>query len=196
MLVGDPHMPAERDNIIFRQCVDADFDSVYFIINEAAAAYDALIPPEHNVQPYMSRDEFRTELVAGVDFWGYEENGALRAVMGIQRVLDVVLIRHAYTRPEYQGSGIGGGLLNFLLARTRRPVLVGTWAGIVRAHRFYTTHGFRLVPENATAGNLAPSSVPSMSTVVTRSSPRVAAVVMRARSGPPRNCAARSGAWM
>jgi len=97
----------------------------------------------------MPRQEFRDELHAGVEFWGYEENGALRAVMGIQRVRDVVLIRHAYTRPEYQGHGIGGGLLEFLLGRTTKPILIGTWAGVVRAIGFYQRYGFDRVPNEA-----------------------------------------------
>lgn len=147
-------MDSRRDNIVFRRCIEADFDSVYFIINEAAVAYDGVIPAAHNTQPYMSRGQFRDELLAGVEFWGYEENEALRAVMGIQRIQNVVLIRHAYTRPDYQGLGIGGGLLNFHLARTNRPVLIGTWAAAIDSIRFYERHGFHQVLEDQTAALL------------------------------------------
>lgn len=148
-LCGDSahrEMQHKRGNIRYRYCGERQFDSVYFIINEAAAAYRGVIPADHLNEPYMSRYEFRSELSAGVEFWGHEENDALRCVMGIQRVQDVVLIRHAYTRTEYQGRGIGGALLKFLLAKTRRPVLVGTWSGMTRAIRFYERHGFALVP--------------------------------------------------
>ena len=48
--------------------------------------------------------------------------------MGIQPVRDVNLIRHAYVVPESQGRGIGGALLEHLLALATRPMLVGTWA--------------------------------------------------------------------
>ncbi len=44
----------------------------------------------------------------GVVFWGYEKNGKLMGVMGIQYVQDVTLIRHAYVRPARQNQGIGG----------------------------------------------------------------------------------------
>lgn len=142
-------MFAKRDNIIFRRCGEREFDSVYFIINESAVAYRGLIPEERFKDPYMSRHEFRSEISAGVEFWGYEENDALRGVMGIQRVQDVVLIRHAYTRTEYQSNGIGSGLLKYLLAKTQRPVLIGTWSGTTRAIEFYVRHGFSLVPKEA-----------------------------------------------
>ena len=139
----------KRDNVVFRKCGEREFDSAYFIINESASAYSGLIPADRFQEPYMSRREFRSEISAGVEFWGYEENDALRGVMGIQRVQDVVLIRHAYTRTEYQGTGIGTGLLKFLLARTQRPVLIGTWSGVTRAIRFYERHGFALVANDA-----------------------------------------------
>ena len=142
-------MLAKRDNIVFRQCGEQEFDSVYFIINEAADAYIGLIPDDCFKDPYMSRHEFRAEINSGVEFWGYEENDALRGVMGIQRMQDVVLIRHAYTRTEYQSTGIGSGLLKFLLGKTQRPVLVGTWSGTVRAIRFYQRHGFSVVSHAA-----------------------------------------------
>jgi GNAT superfamily N-acetyltransferase len=139
-------MNLKRQPIVYRQCLEGEFDSVYFIINEAASAYKGQIPEEHLTDPYMSRQEFRDEIAAGVEFWGYEVHDALRGVMGIQRSQDVVLIRHAYTRSEFQGQGIGGGLLKYLLAKTSRPVLIGTWAGLARTIDFYRGHGFNVVP--------------------------------------------------
>jgi len=93
----------------------------------------------------MSRDELQHEIDNGVVFWGYEEDGELVGVMGVQNVKDVTLIRHAYVRTEKQNQGIGGKLLINLLKKTTRPVLVGTWADAIRAIRFYEKHGFRLV---------------------------------------------------
>ena len=65
--------------------------------------------------------------------------------MGIQPVRDVELIRHAYTAPARQGRGIGGALLEDLLSRSTRPLLVGTWAAAEWAIRFYERHGFERV---------------------------------------------------
>jgi N-acetylglutamate synthase-like GNAT family acetyltransferase len=80
-----------------------------------------------------------------VQFWGVEEDGLLVAVMGIQHVLDVSLIRHAYVRTALRQKGIGARLLGALRVQTSRPLLVGTWAAASWAVRFYEKHGFRLV---------------------------------------------------
>jgi GNAT superfamily N-acetyltransferase len=65
--------------------------------------------------------------------------------MGLQDVADVALIRHAYVATAARREGIGGRLLEFLLDRTSRPILVGTWAAATWAIRFYEKHGFRVV---------------------------------------------------
>jgi GNAT superfamily N-acetyltransferase len=57
-------------------------------------------------------------------------------------VRDVELIRHAYVAPAAQGRGVGGALLEHLLQRATKPVLVGTWAAAEWAIRFYRAHGF------------------------------------------------------
>jgi len=66
-------------------------------------------------------------------------------VMGLQRVGDVTLIRHAYTRTADQGRGIGGQLLTHLRGRTRGRLLVGTWEAATWAIHFYEQRGFTLV---------------------------------------------------
>jgi len=94
----------------------------------------------------MTGPALRSEMDAGVRFWGWEESGALIGVMGIQHVRDATLIRHAYVRTPYQGRGIGGALLASLAGQRTGPLLVGTWAAADWAIRFYERHGFRLVP--------------------------------------------------
>jgi N-acetylglutamate synthase-like GNAT family acetyltransferase len=93
----------------------------------------------------MPRDELRHEIDAGVEFWGYEEDGDLVGIMGIQDVQDVTLIRHAYVLTAKQSKGIGGKLLSHLRTITSRPILIGTWADATWAIRFYEKHGFILV---------------------------------------------------
>lgn len=83
---------------MIRRCDDRDFEVIWQIINDGAEAYRGVIPPDRWREPYMSRDELRQEMRDGVEFWGYEESGALEGVMGIQPVRDVTLIRHAYVR--------------------------------------------------------------------------------------------------
>jgi len=54
-------------------------------------------------------------------------------------------MRHAYVRTARRRGGIGGALLETLLTKTSRPVLIGVWAAAGWAVRFYERHGFRLV---------------------------------------------------
>jgi N-acetylglutamate synthase-like GNAT family acetyltransferase len=136
---------------MIRPCDSKDFEAIYAIINDAAQAYRGIIPEDRWKEPYMDRDELRHEIASGVVFWGYEEDGELVGVMGIQDVMDVTLIRHAYVRTARRNQGIGGALLSGLRKKTTRPLLMGTWADAVWAVRFYEKHGFRLVtPEEKT----------------------------------------------
>ncbi len=130
---------------MIRPCTDNDFDSILAIVNDAAQAYKGHIPADRWHEPYMPAEYLRHELDAGVVFWGYEENGRLLGVMGIQDVQDVTLIRHAYVRTAERGKGIGGKLISHLKTLITRPALVGTWAAATWAIRFYERHGFRLV---------------------------------------------------
>lgn len=124
---------------------DDELEDALKIINEAAQAYKGVIPGDCWQEPYMSGEELRREIAAGVDFSAYRGAGGLLGVMGRQPLPEVTLIRHAYMRPAAQEQGLGGRLLNHLLEGVSAPVLVGTWAAAWWALRFYEKHGFRLV---------------------------------------------------
>jgi GNAT superfamily N-acetyltransferase len=130
---------------LIRQCNADDFETIYEIINDAALAYKGIIPEDRWKEPYMPREELCHEIDEGVIFWGYEEDGKLKGVMGIQDVQDITLIRHAYVRTSERNKGIGSKLLSHLRRITAWPILIGTWADAVWAIRFYEKHGFRLV---------------------------------------------------
>jgi len=132
--------------INIRPCRDDERATILQIVNAAAEAYRGVIPEDCWHEPYMSSDELEREIAAGVAFWGYETDGALIGVMGIQRVRDVHLIRHAYVRPDSQRRGVGGALLKHLRDLSERCMLVGTWAAAEWAIRFYRCRGFELVP--------------------------------------------------
>ena len=130
---------------MIRDCVAADFEAIYEIINDAAEAYRGIIPPDRWHEPYMPREELREEIAAGIAFLGYEQDGELAGVMGTQDIQDVTLIRHAYVRTAQRSRGIGGELLAQIMDEATRPVLIGTWADAVWAVRFYERHGFKVV---------------------------------------------------
>jgi GNAT superfamily N-acetyltransferase len=129
---------------MIRCCTDADLAEIEAIINEAAQAYHGVIPADCWHEPYMTRSQLIAEIDAGVNFWGWDDSGALIGTMGLQKVRDVTLIRHAYVRSAHQGRGIGGALLTALAGQATGQLLVGTWAAAAWAIRFYERHGFRM----------------------------------------------------
>ena len=131
--------------VMIRRCRDAEVEFIEGIINQAARAYEGVIPADCWHEPYMKRAELLTEIAAGVEFWGWEDSGTLIGVMGIQKVHDATLIRHAYVLASHQSRGIGGALLATLVRQSSGKLLVGTWAAAHWAIRFYQRHGFRLV---------------------------------------------------
>jgi GNAT superfamily N-acetyltransferase len=130
---------------VIRPCLDVERGIILKIVNSAAEAYRGVIPADRWQEPYMPPDELDRELSAGVAFWGYEGDGGILGIMGIQRVRDVELIRHAYVLPASQGHGVGGALLEHLRRLSSERMLVGTWAAAEWAIRFYRRHGFELV---------------------------------------------------
>src|ERR1700754_930736 len=82
-----------------RPCRDDDRETILAIVNAAAEAYRGVIPADRWHEPYMDRPELEAEIAGGVEFWGYEQDGALVGVMGIQRMEDVDLIRQPYVEP-------------------------------------------------------------------------------------------------
>lgn len=99
-----------------RLCRDDERDAIEALVNAAAEAYRGVIPPDRRHGPYMSREQ-----------------------------LDAEQIRHACVAPNSQGRGMGGALLEHLMRRSTRRMLVGTWAAAERAIRFYRRHGFEAV---------------------------------------------------
>lgn len=147
MRVGRPNVAGS-----IRPCHNDERATILAIVNAAAEAYRGVIPPDCWHEPYMDSGELDGQIAGGVAFWGYEADGALVGVMGIQAVDDVDLIRHAYVLPDRQGEGVGRALLEHLRTLAGRPMLVGTWAAAEWAIRFYERNGFELVsPEEKTA---------------------------------------------
>jgi len=131
---------------MIRRLSCSDFDSTLKVVNDAAQAYEGVIPDDRWIEPYMSANELRKEIEDDVRFYGWVEEDTLVGVMGIQSVKDITLIRHSYVLTKYQRRGIGGKLLNHLMGLAETPeILVGTWEDAAWAICFYEEHGFRLV---------------------------------------------------
>jgi hypothetical protein len=93
-----------------RRCRDDERAAILAIVNAAAEAYRGVIPVDRWHEPYMALHELGTEIAAGVTFWGYEDDGTLVGIMGVQPVRDVDLIRHAYVLPGSQRHVGGHGV--------------------------------------------------------------------------------------
>lgn len=130
---------------MIRKLSSTEFDSILYVINDAAEAYRDVIPEDRWKEPYMSAQELSEEVESGVQFYGWMEEKALVAVMGMQQVRDITLIRHAYVLPDQQRKGIGQNLLKCLLQLSKTSqILVGTWKAAWWAIRFYEKNGFVL----------------------------------------------------
>ena len=125
--------------------------SILDVINDAAEAYHGVIPEDQWREPYMSIEELKEEIKSGIDFYGWIEGNVLVGVMGIQKVNEVTLIRHAYVLTKRQRSGIGEKLLRYLLNLSETSeILVGTWEAAYWAIHFYEKNGFKLTSREET----------------------------------------------
>ena len=131
---------------MIRHLVPSDFTSILRVVNDAAQAYKGVIPDDRWKEPYMSAEELKQEIEAGVRFFGWVEDENLLGVGGIQAIKDTTLIRHTYVVTSFQRKGIGESLVKYLTSLAKTPtILVGTWANATWAIRFYEKHGFELV---------------------------------------------------
>ena len=130
---------------MINECTKSDNSKILYIINDAAVRYKGIIPDNCWHEPYMSEQELVSEFNDGVRMFGYNRNNKLIGVMGIQKIKDIILIRHTYTLTYYQGRGAGGTLLKYLLKKNKNSrLLVGTWQSAIWAIRFYEKFGFIL----------------------------------------------------
>ena len=120
------------------------------LINEAARAYQGVIPNDCWHEPYMPQEALLSDIRDGVEFWGVEQAGALVGVMGIQDKGPVALIRHAYVRTSERRGGLGTRLLHHLERLTAKPILIGTWAAATWAIRFYEKNGYTALGRDET----------------------------------------------
>ncbi|MFL5312928.1 MAG: GNAT family N-acetyltransferase [Myxococcales bacterium] len=137
--------PDNRRATTIRPCGPADLRALFSIVNDAAQAYQGIIPADCWHEPYMRLDELEQGIRDGIVFWGYEAGGELVGLMGIQDRGEVSLIRHAYVRTAHRRKGIGEELLRRLEGMTGKAILIGTWSAASWAIRFYEKNGYRIL---------------------------------------------------
>jgi GNAT superfamily N-acetyltransferase len=136
---------------MIREYKKIDTSKILYIINDASLKYKDIIPKDCWHEPYMSERELTNEFNKGVRMYGYLDKKQLIGVIGIQKVKEVILIRHAYTLTSHQGKGVGSTLLEYLLNKNKNfRLLVGTWKNAKWAIRFYKKFGFILHSEDET----------------------------------------------
>ena len=131
---------------MIRICQHDDTQRIHLVINDAAKAYEGVIPADCYHQPYMTVEELKREMKR-MTFFGWEtKEGDLVGVMGFEPIKDVTLIRHAYVLPRWQRQGIASRLINHLRGLVTTPrLLVGTWADAYWAIEFYKKRDFTLL---------------------------------------------------
>jgi len=140
---------------MIRKLDNTELQTIFDIVNDAAEVYRGKIPFDCWREPYMSKEEIAKEIRTGIQFYCYTEKNVIVAVMGIQLIGGITLIRHAYTLTSHQRKGIGEKLLKHLIniAQTQR-ILVGTWETSTWAINFYQKHHFLLLSREETKGLL------------------------------------------
>jgi N-acetylglutamate synthase-like GNAT family acetyltransferase len=70
------------------------------------------------VEPLPLQVDYR-EIVARLEVWLFERDGALQGVLALEAEPDALLIWSIATAPEAQGAGLGNLMLDFAHARAR-----------------------------------------------------------------------------
>ncbi len=136
--------------ISIRPYTPRDLQAALDVINSAAKSYRTFLPPEDYHEPLMTREDFLREADRLQFYLAEDASGEVVGVMGLERVQDVVLIRHGYIRPDRQRQGVGEALLDHLERRagTVSRILIGTYWANLAAQAHLRKHGYRPVADS------------------------------------------------
>jgi len=119
---------------------DSDFDNISDIISDATIAYKNILPSNCWKKLYAAPEDFKT----AIQFYGLKEDNTLHAVIGIQYINGIVLIRHLYVLTDQQRKGYGKKLLKHVMTLTETSTfLVCLWKTAFWAVNFFTKYGFK-----------------------------------------------------
>jgi len=139
-------MSGETRRVDIRRLTSADREAALEVINEAARWYRDFLPSEEYHEPEMTAEDWDVEARRLTWYGAFEgRTGDLVGVMGLERIRDVALLRHAYILPGHQRQGVGSELLTHLegeLAPGTR-VVVGTYRENSKARAALEKAGYR-----------------------------------------------------
>ena len=75
-----------------RRCDDAGCPAIVTIVNDAAQAYGGVITADRWREPHRPEAGLQVGIEAGVAFWGREDAGRPRAVIGLRDAGDVAVV--------------------------------------------------------------------------------------------------------
>jgi GNAT superfamily N-acetyltransferase len=139
-----------RSSAAIRAYEPTDLPAALGVINAAARAYRVFLPAEDYHEPLMTPEDLRREAGRVRFYVAVEPNGEVVGVMGLERVGDVVLVRHGYVRPDRQRLGIGEALLRHLEEKVApgTRIIIGTYRGNSAARAHLKKHGYRQVEDS------------------------------------------------
>lgn len=92
------------------------------------------------------------------DFVIAEAGGDLAGVIGMERHGAYGLLRSAAVREDLKSCGIGGKLVNQLLASARQHGVTDVYLLTTTAERYFPAFGFSVIPRSAVPGELSASA--------------------------------------
>lgn len=141
---------AMRRDLAIRPLVAADRTAALHVINTSAQWYEEIVPGHDAHVPEMTAAQFDAE-GARMQWYGAFADDALVAVMGLEAIEAVVLIRHGYVLPDHQRSGVASALLRHLemQASSAERIYIGTYAANYKARANLERNGYRLCEDSA-----------------------------------------------
>lgn len=141
---------ALNDRLILRALAATDRAAALHVINTAAQWYEEIVPEHDAHAPEMTPAQFDAE-GARLRWYGAFVDDALVAVMGLESIAAVALIRHGYVLPAHQRGGVGSALLRHLEAQTApaERIYIGTYATNYKARANLERNGYRLCEDSA-----------------------------------------------
>lgn len=143
-------MAAAMNDLVIRALAAADRATALHVINTAAQWYAEIVPGHDAHVPEMTAAQFDAE-GARMQWYGAFIGGALVAVMGLEPIATVALIRHGYVLPDHQRSGVASALLRHLetQAATAERIYIGTYAANYKARANLERNGYQLCDDSA-----------------------------------------------